>query len=185
MIVSLSIATVIFTAMAAGAIAGVRATVVARQNQMAVDVLNQVVEEARALLSFTVGDGPSDLRSTTPQSLAAGPHVLSRTASVLRTYGRRPRARSTLTSRLSRLRTAPTTPSSTTSPSPTASRWILPITEPEASHDRTVVGSRTGKNTNSVISTLLTETARGLPLPRYGVTPTSPTAARRRIPALF
>ena len=62
LVVALAIATVIFSAMAAAGIAGVRASVVARQNQQAVDVLNEMVEQSRSVSYTSLAMVTSDLQ---------------------------------------------------------------------------------------------------------------------------
>ncbi len=62
MVIALAISTIIFSAMAAAGIAGVRASVLARQNQQAVDVLNKIVENARGVNYATLAMVTSDLQ---------------------------------------------------------------------------------------------------------------------------
>ena len=62
LVVALAIATVIFSAMAAAGLAGVRASVVARQNQQAVDVLNKIRRGVPRVSFTTLAMVTSDLQ---------------------------------------------------------------------------------------------------------------------------
>jgi prepilin-type N-terminal cleavage/methylation domain-containing protein len=176
LIVALTIATVVFSAMAAAGLAGVRASVVARQNQQAVDVLNRAVEQARSVSYASLAMVTSDLQvgddAITPGSPpsydvpngigseevwaddtgSVNPHVETVTTAngidyTTRTYV-----------------TVPTGYTVDTAGQPDQKRLTVVAT-----------WDSYGDVRERVISTLLTETARGLPLPRYSVTPTSPT----------
>lgn len=176
MVVALLIATVIFSAMAAAGIAGVRSSVIARQNQNAVDVLNRTLEQARSVDFASLAMVSSDLQvndtaittGTTPRYLVPGgvglenvwvgatgtvnPHVVTETTAdglqyTVRTYV-----------------TVPTGYTLDTAGQPDQKRVTVVAT-----------WNSYGTVRERVISTLVTETARGLPLPRYSVTPTSPT----------
>ncbi len=176
LIVALTIATVIFSAMAAAGLAGVKASVVARQNQQSVDVLNRMVEQARGVSYASVAMVTSDLsvndtaitgspkKYTVPNGIGAenvwaeatgsvNPHVTSETSPdgiiyTTRTYVTVP---------------AGTAFDNTGQPYQKRLTVVAEWTSYGSTHERT-------------ISTILTDTARGLPLPRYSVTPTSPTA---------
>lgn len=174
MVVALAIAMVVFAAMAAAAIAGVRATVVARQNQQAVDVLNQITEEARsvdfanlAMVSsdLQVGDSAISTGSTPSYVVPNGigsepvwvdstgtvnPHVTTRTGANGISYS------------LKEYVTVPTGSTTDTAGQPSQKRYTVVVT-----------WTTYGETHTRVISTLLTDTARGLPLPRYSVTATS------------
>ena len=180
MIVSLMIASIIFTAMAAGAIAGIRASVIARQNQQAVDVLNKVVEEARAVSFSGMAMVPSDLQvndnaitggSTPTYTVPNG--VGSETVWTSATGGVNPHVEDYTAANGTEYEvktyvTVPAGYTTDTAGQPNKKRL-------------TVVASWSayGNEHERVISTLLTETTRGLPLPRYGVTPTSVTSVTK------
>lgn len=173
-VVALMISTVIFSAMAAAGIAGVRASVIARQNQNAVDVLNRLVEEARTIdyaelamvdSDLSVGDSAISTGGTPTYSVpgigseevwsdatgSVNPHVETVTAAngveyTTKTYV-----------------TVPAGYSLDTAGQPNQKRLTI-VTSWESY----------GQERERTISTLMTETARGLPLPRYSVIPTSP-----------
>ncbi len=180
MVVALAISVVIFSAMAAAGLAGVRASVVARQNQQAVDVLNKAAESARGVSFSTLAMVTPDLQvndnrittGATPRYTVPGgvgqeavwaqatgyvtPHVKTETTPDGISYT---------------TRTYVTTPSGTTLDSggqPYQKRLTIVVT-----------WSSYGATHQRVISTLLTETTRGLPLPRYSVLPTSTVTATR------
>lgn len=177
LVVALTIATVVFSAMAAAAFAGVRASVVARQNQQAVDVMNQIVEEGRATSFSSLAMVTSDLQVndtaittgstpqyTVPNGIGAESVWAKATGSVSPHVATITRAGLTYT-----LKSYVTTPAGFTldsagQPSQKRLTIVLNWTSYGQSHTR-------------VLSTLMTETTRGLPLPRYGVTPTSVSAA--------
>lgn len=175
LVVALTIATVIFSAMAAAAFAGVRASVVARQNQQAIDVLNQVVEESRATsfssLAMVTSDLPvNDTAITTgvdplytvPNGIGVEDVWAGATGSVSPHVAAVTRGGITYT-----VKTYVTTPDSSN----------LDTAGQPGEKRLTVVLNWTsyGQPHTRAISTLMTETTRGLPLPRYGVTPTSVT----------
>ncbi len=183
LVVALSIATVVFSAMAAAGLAGVRASVVARQNQQAVDVLNRLVEQTRGVNYATVAMVTSDLqvgdtaittgptpRYTVPNGVGQENVWAQSTGSV------NPHVE--------------TVPSSTTADGVEYIAKTYVTTPPGTTLDNagqpyqkrlTVVATWTtyGQTHERSISTVLTETTRGLPLPRYSVIPTSPTTATK------
>ncbi len=177
MIVSLMIATVIFSAMAAGAIAGVRASVVARQNQQAVDVLNKVVEESRSMSYSALAMVSTDL-SVNDSAISGGSYTVPNGVGaeevwVDPTGGVNPHVETVTTDNGNEytVKTYVTVPSGyslDTAGQPDQKRLTVVTT-----------WDTYGEERERVISTLLTETTRGLPLPRYGVTPTSPTTATK------
>jgi prepilin-type N-terminal cleavage/methylation domain-containing protein len=176
LVVALTIATIVFSAMAAAGLAGVKASVVARQNQQAVDVLNRLVEESRAETYTSLAMVESDLQVNddaissgsdpqfdVPNGIGAediwlddtgsiNPHVVTTTTADNIDYTTRTYV------------TVPGDHTLDTAGQPDQKRLTIVVT-----------WEAYGQERERVISTLLTETTRGLPLPRYGVTPTSPT----------
>jgi len=173
LVVALSIAMVIFAAMAATAIAGIRASVVARQNQQAVDVLNQVLEEGRSVAFANLAMVPSDLSvndtsitGSTPAYVVpngigsepvwtdltgtVNPHVVTEEGANGVDYT------------LKRYVTVPAGSTEDTAGQPSQKRYTVVAT-----------WSAYGQTHERVISTIITETQRGLPLPRYSVSATS------------
>jgi prepilin-type N-terminal cleavage/methylation domain-containing protein len=175
LIVALSIATVVFSAMAAAGLAGVRASTVARQNQQSVDVLNRAVEEARAISFASLAMVESDLQvnddaiSTGSTPEYAVPNVGAEEVWLDDTGSVNPHVEVADTTGTIEYttRTYVTVPDGytlDTAGQPDQKRLTVVVT-----------WEAYGQERERVISTLLTETTRGLPLPRYGVTPTSPT----------
>lgn len=177
LVVALTIATVVFSAMAAAGLAGVKASVVARQNQQAVDVLNRLVEETRAV-SFTslamvtsdlqVGDDAISTGPTPTYDVPNGIGTEEVWADATGSVNPHVETVTTPNGIEYETRTYVTTPSGSTldsSGQPYQKRLTIVTTWDSYGQER-----------ERVISTLLTETTRGLPLPRYGVTPTAPTA---------
>ena len=178
LVVALTIATVIFSAMAAAGLAGVRASGVARQNQQAVDVLNRVVEQYRAVSLTNLAMVTSDLqvgdssittgstpRYTVPNGVgqeavwakatgSVSPHVTTTTSGDIKGI-------------VYTVKAYVTTPPGTT----------LDSSGQPYQKRLTVVATwiSYGQSHQRIISTILTETTRGLPLPRYSVIPTSVT----------
>lgn len=179
LVVAMTIATVIFSAMAAAGLAGVRASVIARQNQQAVDVLNRIVEQVRGVnytnlamvtSDLQVGDtaitGGSTPMYTVPNGVGQEPVWARPTGSV------NPHVGTTTSGDVKgivyTIKTYVTTPVGTTLDSagqPYQKR--LTVTASWTAYGQTRVRT---------ISTLLTDTTRGLPLPRYSVSPTSGTS---------
>lgn len=177
LVVALSIATVVFSAMAAAGLAGVRASVVARQNQQVVDILNRMVEESRSLSYTSMAMVDSDLQ-VNDDAISTGS---TPTFDVPNGIGSE------------EVWTDPTgevNPHVVTASMPGGAEYTVKtyVTVPDGytldSADQpdqkrlTIIANweTYGQEREKVISTLLTETTRGLPLPRYGVTPTSPTS---------
>ena len=176
LVVALSIATVVFSAMAAAGLAGVRASVVARQNQQVVDVLNRMIEESRSQTYSSLAMVDSDLQvDDTAISTGATPTfdvpngIGSEEVWVDPTGGVNPHVEvlETANGNEFTLRTYVTVPDGYT---------LDTAGQPDQKRLTIIASWETyGQEREKVISTLLTETTRGLPLPRYGVTPTSPT----------
>jgi prepilin-type N-terminal cleavage/methylation domain-containing protein len=176
LVVALTIATVIFSAMAAAGLAGVRASVVARQNQQAVDVLNRLVEQTRGVSYASLAMVTTDLQvdddaiSTGPTPTFEVPNGIGTEdvwADDTGSVDPHVEIVTTTNGMEYTTRTYVTTPVGTTldtAGQPNQKRLTIVSTWDSYGQER-----------ERVISTLLTETTRGLPLPRYGVTPTSPT----------
>jgi prepilin-type N-terminal cleavage/methylation domain-containing protein len=176
-IVALGISAVIFSAMLAAGIAGVRASVVARQNQQSVDVLNRLVEETRAVSYANVAMVPSDL-SVGDSAIVTGstpkysvPGIGTEVVWVDATGSINPHVATTTTANGVQY----TTKTYVTVPD----GYVLDTAgQPNAKRLTIVVEWDSFGNTRSrTISTLMTETARGLPLPEYSASPTSSTVA--------
>ncbi|MEO8107973.1 MAG: prepilin-type N-terminal cleavage/methylation domain-containing protein [Actinomycetes bacterium] len=181
-IVALSIATVVFSAMAAAGLAGVKASVVARQNQQAVDVLNRLVEEARGVNFATLAMVTSDLQvgdnaitGSPPRYTVAngiGPeNVWADATGAVNPHVETVSSSTTADAVDYTTKTYVTLPAGTT----------LDNSDQPYQKRLTIVATWTayGSTHERTISTLLTETTRGLPLPRYAVIPTSPTTASK------
>lgn len=175
LIVALAIATVVFSAMAAAGLAGVRASTVARQNQQSVDVLNRAVEEARARSYTSLAMVSSDLQVNDDAISTGGtpeytvPNVGTEEVWLDDTGAINPHVETadTVGTIEYTTRTYVTVPDGYT---------LDTAGQPDQKRLTVVVSWQAyGQERERVISTLLTETTRGLPLPRYGVTPTSPT----------
>jgi prepilin-type N-terminal cleavage/methylation domain-containing protein len=175
-VVALLISTVIFSAMAAAGIAGLRATVTARQNQNAVDVLNKVVEEARTRTYTSVAMVTSDLQvNDTAITTGSNPtynvsgigseKVWAATTGAISPHVKTVTAANGVAYTVKTYVTVPSGYTLDTAGQPDRKRLTVVAT-----------WNSYGKTHVRTISTLLTETTRGLPLPRYSVLPTSPTA---------
>jgi prepilin-type N-terminal cleavage/methylation domain-containing protein len=175
LVVALTIATVIFSAMAAAGLAGVRASTIARQNQQSVDVLNRALEEARGISYASLAMVESDLQVdddaisgsppqyTVPNGVGAEDIWLDDTGSV-NPHVQVADTTGTIEYTTRTYVTVPDGYTLDTAGQPNQKRLTVVVT-----------WEAYGEERERVISTLLTETTRGLPLPRYGATPTSPT----------
>jgi prepilin-type N-terminal cleavage/methylation domain-containing protein len=183
LIVALTIATVIFSAMAAAGLAGVKASVIARQNQQAVDVLNRLVEQARGVNYATVAMVTADLQvndnaiTTGPTPRYTVPNGVGQEDVWAQGTGSINPHVETVASSTTADGVEYTTKTYVTLPAGTT----LDNSGQPYQKRLTVVASWTtyGQTRERAISTVLTETTRGLPLPRYSVIPTSPTAAAK------
>ena len=179
LVVSLAIAMVIFSAMAAAAIAGVRASVVARQNQQAVDVLNRIVEDGRGYEFTNLAMVTSDLSSdsaitgtatkkyTVPNGIGAEPVWAGSTGSI-NPHVTTETGTNGLQYTVKRYITVPNGVTYDSQGVPYEKRYTVVAT-----------WSSYGSSHTRVVSTLITETQRGLPLPRYSVATTSSTTATK------
>ncbi len=183
LIVALTIATVVFSAMAAAGLAGVRASVVARQNQQAVDVLNRLVEQTRGVNYATVAMVTSDLQ-VGDNAITTGPtpkYTVPNGVGQENVWAKS---------------TGSVNPHVETAPSSTTADGVEYITKTYVTTPTgtgldsagqpyqkrlTIVATWTtyGQTHERSISTVITETTRGLPLPRYSVVPTSPTTTTK------
>ncbi len=178
LVVALTIATVIFSAMAAAGLAGVRASVVARQNQQAVDVLNRLVEQSRGYTFTNLAMVTSDLQvgdssiSTGSSPKYTVPNGIGQESVWAKATGSITPHVKTVTAGDTNGIVYTTKTYVTTPPGATLDSAGQPYQK-----RLTIVASWTayGETKQRAISTILTETTRGLPLPRYGVTPTSVT----------
>lgn len=173
LVVALAIAMVVFTAMAAAAIAGVRASVVARQNQQAVDVLNEIVESGRGLNYANLAMVTSDLAGdpaitgggtptfSVPNGIGTE-NVWAQATGSVSPHITTEQGTNGFEYTVARYVTVPNGVTTDSSGQPMQKRYTVIAT-----------WSSYGSTHERVVSTLVTETQRGLPLPRYAVTPTS------------
>lgn len=180
MVISLVIATIIFSALAAALLAGVRATTVSRVNQSAGDVLNAQLEAVRsfdysALAMATTDLSVNDTAVTTgtprsyvvPGGVGSEP-VFTSSAGSINPHVTTVSAANGVTYTVRRYVTVPTDASVSASGVPSQKRVTVVVSWQSYGVTRTRVSS-----------TIVADAQRGLPSPRFSVTPTSSTALER------
>lgn len=177
-VVALLVAGVVFLAVAAMAISGMKASVESRLNQQAVDILNRSIEQARAMTyaqltmvssDLSTGDSSITGASTMYWSVpgvgqeavdyhttgSVSPHVSTVTANV-----------NHASYTLKRYVTVPSTATYDSSGFPSVKRFTAVIT-----------WTLYGQTKTRYDSTLITDTVRGLPLPNYTLRSVGVTSA--------
>jgi type II secretory pathway pseudopilin PulG len=161
-VVSLLVATMIFTAIAGGLMVSVRAGVTARQNQQAADVLNQEIERVRALDFGALTMVATDLVGDPNVTVSGGQYYFNpgggaEPVAVASVGGINPHTRQTTLNHVTyTVRTYVTMPS-----------------DAQATYRRAsviVTWSTYGRSHTRSESTMIAYTRRGLPLPRFTFT---------------
>lgn len=175
-VVALMIATVAFTALAAGAMSAIRASLTSRQSQQAADLMAQRIEELR-LVDFgglAISDTAPDLASDpaiTPCSGGPWQCVDVGTGTEERLYTK---AGGAITDHLTTVqsdttnRTSFTVATYVTAPNWAQREYFRRLTVVVTWQDGEIVRSRSD-------SSVVTYTQRGLPLPVFKLTPVGPT----------
>jgi type II secretory pathway pseudopilin PulG len=160
-VVSLGIVSVVFLALAAATLTGVKGTLVARQNQQALDAVNQAIEGVRSLEYAATTMVTSDLSGDSAITRSGGVYV----------YNPGTGAEPIVSANVGSINPHVSTVYGTNGTKYTVSRYITaPLDATGAQYRRlTVVASwRYGGDLRSrKASTFLVETRRGLPLPRF------------------
>jgi Tfp pilus assembly protein PilV len=176
-VIALVVAALVFLAVAAIALSGMKATVMSRVNQQAIDVLNRSIEQARAMtyaeLTMVSTDLASDTSITGTSPLVWNvPGVGSEAVDFHATGLVSPHV-STVTTNingavltLKRYVTVPSSATYDTSGFPSVKRFTAVVT-----------WKLYGQTKTRYDSTLITDTVRGLPLPNYTLRSIGPTSS--------
>ena len=174
--IALAIAMVMFAALAAASIAGLKGVVFSRQNQQAADVLNAAVEEVRGMRYANVTMTDSDLTDpritgtpkmfTVPNGIGAE-QIYSRPTGALAPHLSQESPDGKVQFSLARYVTLP----------PGA---VIENGLPSMVRFTAMASWRSyGRTHLKAVSTILTGTLRGLPLPRYMLSAVGPASATR------
>jgi prepilin-type N-terminal cleavage/methylation domain-containing protein len=171
-IVALSIAALVFTALAYAGVSAIKSSYLGRANQQAADLATQQVEQLRLLDYGSLGHEPSDLTGDPAIGNCAGdPCIDPGTGSAERlvevTGGISPHVQLVQSSQTNN--TAYTLSTYVTQPSDAYGADYRRVTV-------RVSWSSFGQQRERVVSTIVTVTQRGLPLPLYKITPVGPTS---------
>jgi type II secretory pathway pseudopilin PulG len=153
-VISLFICAVVLTAAAGAALASVKGTVVARANQQSANILTEEVEKVRALDYAATTMVESDLAGD-PAISGTGPYTYNGETLIVDTVGLVNPHRSTV---------------DRNNVTYSISRYITDASDASGSYKKvTVVAqwSLYGTDKTKTASTILTETRRGLPLPKF------------------
>ena len=175
MIVAMLLATIVFTALAGAAMAGLRATVASRQNQQATDFMTRDLERSRLVDFAALGHTATDLvgdplvvscgaPATSCVDVDPGPAVLFEPLVVL-----------PLGAAIDDHTTTPSTATESNATAYTVSTYVTRVAGQDPALVRRVTVHVTwtayGQQRTRTTSSLLSAGNRGLPLPRFTLTP--------------
>ena len=171
--IALSIAMVMFAALGAVSLAGVRSVVISRQNQQAADVLNRAIERARSIpfqnLTMKTTDlADPDISTGTPQQYTVpgigAEDVDAKSVGAVAPHKTTESPDGKVQFILRRFVTLPTTATLDINGIPSVRRFTAVVS-----------WNAYGRTHTRVASTLITDTRRGLPLPNYLLQAIAPT----------